>query len=59
MPKPFHSINESAKPFAERVYHDCESCIPGQDIPHNKRREGKGDYRLCNVCFDFIALGKR
>ncbi len=46
----FHSINEAAKPAANRVYHDNSACRPGQDIPHNERRSGTGGYRLCDVC---------
>jgi hypothetical protein len=52
MPKvpEFYSVNEAAKPAANRVYHNNGACRPGQDIPQNERRAGTGGYRLCDDC---------
>ncbi len=46
----FYSINEGAKPAANRVHHNNSACRPGQDIPQNERRVGTGGYRLCGDC---------
>ena len=46
----FHSVNEAKKPAANRVYHNNDSCRPGQDIPRNERVAGTGGYRLCDHC---------
>ena len=47
---PFHSVNEVNKPAANRVYHNDNTCPPGRDIPQNERRQGTGNYRLCEDC---------
>jgi hypothetical protein len=49
----FHSINESAKPAAHRVYHNETQCAPGRDIPVSERRPGTGGYRLCEKCQEY------
>jgi hypothetical protein len=46
----FYSINEAAKPPANRVYHNNGACPPGRDIPQNERRSGTNGYRLCDDC---------
>jgi hypothetical protein len=46
----FHSINETKKPAANRVYHNNGTCPPGRDIPASERRTGTGGYRLCDDC---------
>ena len=60
MPKmaQFHSINEAAKPAANRVHHDNTTCVPGRDIPKNERRPGTGGYRLCDKCEDLNKQGR-
>lgn len=52
MPKvpDFHSISEASKPPENRVYHNNSSCASGRDIPANERRNGTGDYSLCDDC---------
>jgi len=52
MPKvaDFHSTSEVSKPHANRVYHNNSSCASGRDIPANERRNGTGNYRLCDDC---------
>lgn len=46
----FYSINEAAKPAANRVHHNNSACPPGRDIPQHERRGGTGGYRLCDDC---------
>lgn len=52
MPKvaAFYSINEAQKPASDRVHHDNSACPPGRDIPNWERRQGTGNYRLCDDC---------
>jgi hypothetical protein len=52
MPKvtDFHSTSEVSKAHANRVYHNNSSCASGRDIPANERRNGTGNYRLCDDC---------
>ncbi len=46
----FHSVNETSKPVADRVYHNNDACPSGRDIPRNERMAGRGGYRLCKHC---------
>jgi len=46
----FYSVNEEKKPVHNRVYHNNNSCRPGQDIPPHERRAGTGGHRLCEDC---------
>ncbi len=52
MPKvpEFYSVNEATKPSANRVHHNNSACPPGRDIPQHERRQGTGNYRLCDDC---------
>ena len=54
----FYSINEVNKLPANRVYHNNSACPPGRDIPANERRQGTGNYRLCNDCNNLNAQGR-
>ena len=60
MPKvaEFYSINETAKPAANRVHHNNSACPPGRDIPQSERRSGSGGYRLCRDCEERNRQGK-
>jgi len=46
----FYSVNEASKPAAIRFHHDNDLCVPGLHIPANERRDGTGNYRLCDDC---------
>jgi hypothetical protein len=46
----FYSVNEAKKPLNQQVHHNNSSCAPGRDIPAWERRQGTGNYRLCDVC---------
>lgn len=46
----FYSVNEEKKPYANRVYHNDDTCPPGRDIPAHERKPGTGGYRLCEDC---------
>lgn len=54
----FYSINEAAKPPANRVHHNNSACPPGRDIPANERRNGTGNYRLCDDCIRLNNQGR-
>jgi hypothetical protein len=54
----FYSINEAAKPAANRVYHNNSACPPGRDIPPSERRPGTGGYRLCMDCNERNTQGR-
>jgi hypothetical protein len=54
----FYSINEAAKPAANRVYHNNSACPPGRDIPPNERRSGTNGYRLCKDCTERNNQGR-
>jgi hypothetical protein len=60
MPKTpaFYSINEVDKPVNHRVHHNNSACPPGRDIPLNERRQGTGNYRLCEDCNNLNAQGR-
>jgi hypothetical protein len=47
---PFHSVNEVLKPAHQRVHHNNSDCPPGRDVPSWERKQGTGNYRLCEVC---------
>ena len=46
----FYSVNEEKKSPAHRVHHNNSACPPGRDIPQHERRQGTGNYRLCEDC---------
>ncbi len=46
----FHSIREAEKPDAARRHHNTDTCELGRNIPEDERREGTGDYQLCEDC---------
>jgi hypothetical protein len=54
----FYSINEADKPANRRVHHDNSACPPGRDIPLNERRQGTGNYRLCQDCQNLNNQGR-
>ena len=60
MPKvsPFFSINEQDKPVNRRVHHNNTAGPPGRDIPSHERRQGTGNYRLCEDCNNLNAQGR-
>jgi hypothetical protein len=60
MPKvsAFYSINEVKKPSTLRVHHDNSSCPPGRDIPSWERKQGAGNYRLCDDCIELNRQGR-
>jgi len=53
----FHSVNETKKPAADRVYHNNSACAPGRDIPQWERVPGLGGYRLCDKCQEETRMG--
>jgi hypothetical protein len=55
---PFYSINEQEKPVNHRVHHNNSACPPGRDIPLNERRQGTGNYRLCQDCQNLNSQGR-
>jgi len=48
---PYHSVDSD-------VYHIYSDCTKGNDIEKDKKRQGTGNKRLCQVCND-IKSGKR
>jgi hypothetical protein len=54
----FYSINEIEKPATKRVHHNNSACPPGRDIPQNERRQGTGNYRLCQDCNNLNNQGR-
>lgn len=54
----FYSLNEIKKPVTERVYHNNGACPPGRDIPLWERKQGTGNYRLCDDCDDLNKKGR-
>jgi hypothetical protein len=50
----FYSVNEAAKPAANRRYHNNSSCAPGRDIKAAKEdRPGNNGYKLCEHCANY------
>ena len=54
----FYSVNEIQKPSTMRVHHNNDSCPPGRDIPSWERKQGTGNYRLCDVCNEMNQQGR-
>jgi hypothetical protein len=46
----FYSINERTKPPADRVYHNNNACVLGQEIRPTERLPGTHEYRQCEEC---------
>ena len=53
----FYSVNEAAKPAANRVHHNNSLCPSGRDIPAGERRLGH-PYRLCEHCERLAREGR-
>jgi hypothetical protein len=54
----FHSVNEVMKPASLQVHHNNSSCPPGRDIPSWERKQGTGNYRLCDDCAELNRQGR-
>jgi hypothetical protein len=54
----FYSVNEIQKPSTLRVHHNNNSCPPGRDIPSWERKQGTGNYRLCDDCSKLNSQGR-
>jgi hypothetical protein len=54
----FYSIHEANKPIPRRVYHNNSACPTGRDIAVDERRDGKGNYRLCDDCEQLNRKGR-
>jgi hypothetical protein len=55
---PFYSVNEAKKPVNKQVHHNNNACAPGRDIPAWERRDGTGNYRLCDDCIKANREGR-
>ncbi len=55
---PFYSVNEAKKPVSKQVHHNNGACAPGRDIPKWERRDGTGNYRLCDDCAKLNREGR-
>jgi len=55
----YHSVTQTRKREAQRIYHDNDRCSPGRDIPQHERLDGDGGYRRCIECTRLSSLQNR